>query len=78
MKEIILIKNPDNILKLQPLVDGILRKELDREGMEFFHTSKITVEGADGLAWTLDGEFAEGNEKIEIENVHNAIDLIVP
>lgn len=76
--EVLLIKNPDNILKLQPLVDGILRKELDREGMEFFHTSKITVEGANGLAWTLDGEFAEGTSKIEIENIHNAVDLIVP
>ncbi|MBE6750525.1 MAG: YegS/Rv2252/BmrU family lipid kinase [Ruminococcaceae bacterium] len=76
--EVLLIKNPDNILKLQPLVDGILRKELDREGMEFFHTSKITVEGADGVAWTLDGEFAEGTSKIEIENIHNAVDLIVP
>lgn len=76
--EVLLIRNPDNILKLQPLIDGILRQELDREGMEFFHTKSIVVEGPGGLSWTLDGEYAEGREKIRIENIHNGITLIVP
>ncbi len=76
--EVLLIRKPDNILKLQPLVDGILRQELDREGMEFFHTKEITVIGGDGLSWTLDGEFAEGSQTVKIENIHNAINLIVP
>ena len=76
--EVMLIRNPDNILKLQPMIDGILRKELNREGIEFFHTKKLTVEAEAGLSWTLDGEYAEGKEKIEITNIHNAINLIVP
>ena len=76
--EVLLIRNPDNILKLQPLVDGILKKDLSKEGMEFFHTSKITVIGGEGVSWTLDGEYAEGKEEIEITNIHNAINLIVP
>lgn len=76
--EVLLIKNPNNILKLQPLIDGILRKELDREGMEFFHTKSITVIGGEEISWTLDGEYAEGKNEIKIENIHNAITLIVP
>ncbi len=76
--EVLLIKNPDNVLKLQPLVDGILKKDLNREGMEFFHTNKITVSGGEGVSWTLDGEFAEGKNVIEIQNVHNAVEFIVP
>ncbi len=76
--EVLLIRKPDNILKLQPLVDGILRQELDREGMEFFHTKEITVTGGDGVSWTLDGEFAEGMETVKISNINNAINLIVP
>ena len=76
--EVLLIRNPDNILKLQPLIDGILRQELNREGMEFFHTKSITVEAPGGLSWTLDGEYAEGKEKFIIENIHNGITLIVP
>lgn len=76
--EVLLIRNPDNILKLQPLIDGILRRELDREGMEFFHTKEITVTGGQGISWTLDGEYCEGKESIKVTNIHNAIKLIVP
>lgn len=76
--EVFLIRNPDNVLKLQPLIDGILRKELDREGMEFFHTEKLTVYSDEEVPWTLDGEYASGAEKIQISNVHNAINFIVP
>ena len=76
--EVLLIKNPDNVLKLQPLVDGILKKDLNREGMEFFHTNKITITGGEDVSWTLDGEFAEGKNVIEIENIHNAVEFIVP
>lgn len=76
--EVLLIRNPDNVLKLQPMVDGILRKDLNREGMEFFHTNKITVIGGEDVSWTLDGEYAEGSAEIEITNIHNAINLIVP
>lgn len=76
--EVLLIRNPDNILKLQPLIDGILRNELQREGMEFFHTKKITVIGGEDVSWTLDGEYAEGKNEIVIENINNAITLILP
>ena len=76
--EVLLIKNPSNILQLQPLIDGILKKDLEREGMEFFHTKKLTIIGGENLSWTLDGEFAQGSEAVEITNLQNAITLIVP
>lgn len=78
MFEVLLIRNPDNVLKLQPLIDGILKKELNRDGMEFFHTKEITVSGGNDVSWTLDGEFAAGEENIKITNIRNAINLIVP
>ncbi len=76
--EVFLIRNPDNVLKLQPLIDGILRRELDREGMEFFHTKSLTVCCDEPISWTLDGEYAKGDGVIKINNIHNAIKLIVP
>lgn len=76
--EVLLIRNPDNILKLQPLIDGILRQRFDCEGMEFFHTMELTVTGGNGLSWTLDGEYAAGHETVKISNINNAIRLIVP
>jgi len=76
--EVLLIKNPDNILKLQPIVDGILKREFDREGIVFFKTDSLTVETDESLSWTLDGEFAETNGEFKVNNLHNAITFIVP
>lgn len=76
--EILLIRNPDNILKLQPIIDGILKQDFNREGIEFFTADSVTVTGGEDLSWTLDGEFAKGENEITISNLHNAIELIVP
>lgn len=76
--EVILIRNPDNITKLPTLIDGILKHEFDREGMEFFRTSKVTIEAEGEVAWTLDGEYAKGDGPINIENIHSAITFIIP
>ena len=76
--EILLIRNPDNILKLQPIIDGILKQDFNREGIEFFTAGSVTVTGGEELSWTLDGEFAKGENEITISNLHNAIELIVP
>lgn len=76
--EVLLIKNPTSILQFQSIVDGILRKDLTRNGIEFFHTHEITVTGGKDVAWTLDGEFAQGKDSITMTNVHSALHLIVP
>lgn len=76
--EILLIRNPDNILGLQPILDGIIRQDFDRAGMEFFSAERVTITGGDGLSWTLDGEYAEGKEELTVTNIHNAIELLLP
>ena len=76
--EVMLVKNPQTFAEFQIIVDGIIKRELNREGIEFFHTSRITVEGSEDIPWTLDGEYCQGNKKIVIENLHSALHLIVP
>lgn len=76
--EVLLIRNPANISEFQSIVDGIVRQDLSRKGIEFFHTSSITVDGSKNVSWTLDGEFAEGKPLIEIKNIKKAIKFIVP
>lgn len=76
--EVILIKNPRNFPELQNVIDGILKRDFDREGIEFFHTNKITVIGSRNIPWTLDGEYCEGKNSIVVENLHSALRLIVP
>lgn len=76
--EVLLIKNPKSLIQFQSIVDGILKKDLTRDGIEFFHTREITVSGGKDVAWTLDGEYSEGKESITLTNVPSAIHLIVP
>ncbi len=76
--EVLLIKNPTTILQFQSIVDGILRKDLSRDGIEFFHTHQVTVSGGADVPWTLDGEFSSGKESITLTNIPSALHLIVP
>jgi len=78
MFEVFLIRNPNNILKYQPLIDGILKHDFTKEGMEFFHTDSLTITGGADVSWTLDGEYAQGKDKITIKNIKGGINLIIP
>lgn len=76
--EVLLIKNPANVLGFQTIIDGIVKHELNRENLEFFRTKKISVTSDGALDWTLDGEHGVSNDKIKIKNIHNAVCFIVP
>lgn len=76
--EVLLIKKPANLTVLQSIIDGILRRDLNRDGIEFLHAEKVTVLSASPVSWTLDGEFAEGKEETVIENIHSSISFIIP
>lgn len=76
--EILLIEYPENLIELQEILDSIIRKTFDNPKIKFFKANKITVHGSHGTDWTLDGEHAVGQDKIEIKNIHKAIDFIVP
>ena len=76
--EVFLIRNPKNILQFQNILDGVLRGDLTREQMEFFHTKRLKVTGGRGVSWTLDGEFAPGKDELIIENVPSALWLVAP
>ena len=76
--EVLLIKNPSNVLGFQTIIDGIVKHELNRENLEFFRTKKIIVTSDGDLDWTLDGEHGVSSDKIKIKNIHNAVRFIVP
>ena len=76
--EVMLIHNPANIVQFQSIVDGILRQELTRDGIEFFHAKELVIREAQEVDWTLDGEYSEGLDPIEIKILPRALRLIVP
>lgn len=78
MFEVMLIRSPSNIGDLNNIIDGLLKKDLDRKCIDFLHAKKIEIIGAQNVNFTLDGEYAAGEERIVIENLHSAVSFIVP
>ncbi len=78
MFEVMLIRNPSTITDLNDIIDGILKKDLNRKNIDFLHAKEVEIFGANGVSFTLDGEKAEGKDYIKAENLHSAVNFIVP
>lgn len=76
--EVVLIRKPENLNSLSNIIDGVLKHDFDREYIDFFHTSRLTVYNTNGLNWTLDGEQAVSGEVTEIKNLHSAVKFLIP
>ena len=74
--EALLVKYPTSPLDLQATVTAYLMGEFNPEYMYQFTAKKITVESPEAIQWTLDGEFGGSVTYAEIENMHNALNII--
>ena len=76
--EVALIKNPKNAIEFQALIGSIIAQNLNDPRIELFHTSSLVVTGESEMNWTLDGEMATGGKRVEIKNIHQAMEFYVP
>ena len=77
--EVLLVKSPKNIAELASIIHVLNTKKYDSSDLiTLFSASKIEIKASDSTDWSLDGEQQKGCEKIVIENLHDAIELIVP
>ena len=74
--EVILVRLPRDGSELAACISAIQSGTYDCAAITFRSVSRLTVRQASDVAWTLDGERAEGQEEIPIENLHRAIRLV--
>ena len=75
--EVMLIRNPKNpSLAIPQILRGLARQEYDPEHIVFFHAARLKVTSEQSLSWTLDGERGGTHTQVEIQNLHNAIEII--
>ena len=74
--EVILVRLPRDMNELAACISAIQSGTYDCAAITFRSVSRLTVRQASDVAWTLDGERAEGQEEIPIENLHRAIRLV--
>ena len=76
--ELLVVRKPKNIIQLNKILTEVLSQKFSGDLVSLFHASKITVECKNSFDWTLDGECHHGSDFEVIENVSQAINLIVP
>ena len=73
--EVTLITNPKNPLELQEIMTSLLTAEDNTDRIYSFKASRLTIESEETVQWTLDGEFGGEHTFVEIENLHEAMNL---
>ena len=53
-------------------------RQYENELLCFFKAAHLRISAPKDMDWTLDGEFQPGAENIDIQNLHNAVRLILP
>jgi len=76
--EVMLIRNPATPMQLSSILHGITTMEVPNEMVRFFTAQRISVTSEEPMEWTLDGERADGGERTEMENLHAAVQIVLP
>jgi len=74
--EIMLIKSPVNITELNTIIKALGTKQYDCSMIDFIKAKSAVIHADKQMAWSLDGEYEPGSERIEVLNNHSAIRLI--
>lgn len=76
MFELLLIRLPKDLFELNEIVIALSTKKYKTKMITFLSAKNIIVETQENINWTLDGEFAYGEEVIKVENLNKAIKFI--
>lgn len=73
--ELTLVKTPKNLLELNRIVFSLMSGKYDEELITFVPTARAVFSCAEPMPWSLDGEYAAGGERVEVEAVPQAVRL---
>ncbi|HAB94908.1 MAG TPA: diacylglycerol kinase [Lachnospiraceae bacterium] len=76
--EVTLIKMPANILELNDIVQYLTRAVDVSDLVYQFKTSHIVLESDERVKWTRDGEFGGNLKRVELTNLHKALQILAP
>lgn len=67
--EVILIRNPKNMIELNSILGALLLNDLNSEYIHYFKTESLKFSSNEEINWTLDGEFGGSLKEAEITNI---------
>ena len=75
--ELLLIRKPHSLLELSDCVLALTTQEYHTPMLTLVSTGRVEIDCPSELDWTLDGEYAAGQAHCVVENLHDAIRVIV-
>ena len=76
--EVILIQRPGTFKDHQEIITSLLTHEIKTDLLTIRKAKKISFTSSAPVAWTLDGDFGGEYTEASIENLHHALEVIVP
>lgn len=75
--EVMLVRAPRSLAEITECITAVQTQQYDKCAMITFRTARSIKVNADPfMAWSLDGEKADGYQEVHVENLHHAIRLI--
>ena len=75
--ELLLVKAPNDLIDLAEIVYMLNSQNYESNKLIFINGSEFKIHADKDTSWSLDGEYQEGCEEIEIKNLHHAIELMM-
>ena len=66
------------VSELAELINKLETKDYSCDLVEFHSISEAKIYSDKNTSWTLDGEFMEGSEVIDIKSLNRVINFIIP
>ncbi|EJX00934.1 hypothetical protein EVA_10961 [gut metagenome] len=77
MFEVMLVRRPKNIIELNEIIASLVGTS-DTKMIEVFKTSQLSITCEEKVPWTLDGEYGGDHQKVEIQNLKHAVQIMLP
>ncbi|MBP3683856.1 MAG: YegS/Rv2252/BmrU family lipid kinase [Oscillospiraceae bacterium] len=74
--EVMLVRAPKNLTEITECITAVQNQKYNCAMITFRTAKSIAITADPFMAWTLDGEKADGYNNIQVENLHHAIRLI--
>lgn len=74
--ELIFFRKPKNIGDVANIARWLVRQNPGNPSIVFESAAAAVISSKDSIPWTVDGEFAGFNKKVEITNHHNAVSFL--
>ncbi|MGN0375388.1 MAG: diacylglycerol/lipid kinase family protein [Butyrivibrio sp.] len=76
--EVALVREPKDAVDLQLIVAGLFSKKEENPMIERFKADHLVIESDVSVGWTLDGENGDSHQRVEINVIPKAVDIIIP